>query len=293
MALTPTGASPIPFAHLDRAALDHDHSPSRSAKDPWGVLARHERETAALDQRTDLRVHRDLAYGARPRARIDLVTPAGPGPWPCVAWIHGGFWQEGSKAGSGFAAATLATAGWAHASLGYSLTPDVCLRDVVGEIATAVRMLAHEGSSLGLDPRGLVIAGHSAGGHLAAALVAGLGGMDVARMLTGAVLVSGVYDLAPVAASYVNERARIDAAEVTALSPLFSRPAVDVPVHVLVGADEPELFLRQSTALRDAWSPHLSRLSFRQALGRDHFDVLDEVSDASSPSFHALLEMRS
>lgn len=293
MARTPTGAAPVPFAHLSRADLDAQLSPSQSAKDPWGVLARHDAATSALDTRADLRVRRDIVYGPRARARLDVVTPVAGGPWPCLVWIHGGFWQEGSKAGSCYAAPALAAAGWATAGVGYTLTPDVRVRDIVGEVAAAVGLLARDASALGLDSRGLVLGGHSAGAHLAAAVLTGGAGDDAAAALAGAVLVSGVYDLAPVAASVVNDRAGLDAAEIADLSPLFVRPVVDVPVHLLVGADEPHAFRAQSQALCAAWAAALGHLTFHAAPGRDHFDVLDELTEPTSPTFHALLEMRS
>lgn len=291
MAHTPSGAAPVSFTHLSRADLDAQLSPSRSAKDPWGVLARHEASTAALDVRTDVRVRRDVVFGPRDRARLDLVTPATGGPWPCLVWIHGGFWQEGSKAGSCYAAPALAAAGWAVAGVGYTLTPEVRVRDIVAEVAAAIDLLVRDAGVLGLDPQGLVIGGHSAGAHVAAAILTGCGGEAVAGALAGAVLVSGVYDLAPIAASYVNDLARLDVTEVADLSPLLQRPGVDVPVHLVVGAQEPDMFRRQSQALCVAWTPFLSHLTFHSASGRDHFDVLDELAAASSPTVRALLEM--
>ena len=101
----------VPFSHLSREELDVQFSPSRSAKDPWGVLRRHGDITSSLEHAPDLAVTRDLAYGARPSQCLDLVVPRGRGPHPCVAWFHGGFWQEGSKAGSGFAAHALVAHG--------------------------------------------------------------------------------------------------------------------------------------------------------------------------------------
>lgn len=281
----------VPFGHLSRAELDQQLSPSRSAKDPWGVLRRHEAVTASLDDTPGVRVRRELPYGRRSAERFDLVVPAGRGPCPCVAWFHGGFWQEGSKAGSGFAAPVLAAAGCALAGVGYTLAPQVRLRTIVDEAAAAIVRLRQDASAYGLDPTRLVVAGHSAGAHLAAAIVAGLGGEAAASAVAGALLVSGVYDLAPVAASYVNDLVRIDEAEVGALSPLAARPSRDVPVHLVVGADEPDAFLRQSEALVAAWRPHLSRLTSHRAPGRDHFDVLDELVDPASPTFRALQEM--
>lgn len=281
----------VPFAHLDRAELDRQLSPSRSAKDPWGVLARHEAVTAALAAGPALTVTRDLAYGPRPRQTLDLYVPARRRPAPCLVHFHGGFWQEGSKATSGFAVPALAPIGWAVAGVGYTLAPEARLRAIVDEAAAALVHLQENAATYGLDPACLVVAGHSAGAHLAAALLAGQGGDRAAAAVAGAVLISGVYDLTPVAASYVNDVARIDAAEVRDCSPLAARPGRDVPVHVLVGADEPDAFLQQSAALCEAWAPHLARLTRQRAPGRDHFDVLDELADPSSPTCRALEEM--
>lgn len=275
----------VPFTHLSRESLDEQLSPSRTAKDPWGVLRRHEAVTAGLDDALDALVMRDLAYGGRPAERFDLVVPSGRGPCPCLVYFHGGFWQEGSKAGSGFAAPALVRAGCALAAVGYTLAPAARLRTIVAEAGAALVRLHQEAPSYGLDPGRLFVAGHSAGAHLAAAIVAGMAGEAAASAVAGAVLVSGVYDLAPVAASYVNDRARLDEAEVLELSPLTARPWRDVPVHVVVGADEPEAFLLQADALVAAWRPHVTRLTARRAPGRDHFDVLDELTDPGSPTF--------
>ncbi len=281
----------VPFDHLSREALDDELSPSRSAKDPWGVLRRHAEVTASLDGAPGLTVLRDLTYGRRSAERFDLVVPSGSGPYPAVLWFHGGFWQEGSKEGSGFAAPALAQAGIALAGVGYPLTPDVRLRAIVQSAGAALVRLQNEAPSYGLDPQRIVVAGHSAGAHLAAAIVAGMAGEAAASAARGAVLVSGVYDLAPVAASYVNDLAHLDDDEVGELSPLTVRPWRDVPVHVAVGADEPEQFQRQSAALADAWRDSITRLTTHVAPGRDHFDILDELTVRDSPTLRALLEM--
>lgn len=299
-AAAPGGATDGPvrpaFRHWTREELDAQHSPSRIAKDPWGTLARHEAETAALEADPALTVRRAIAFGPAARQRLDVVRPAGREGVPCLAFLHGGFWQEGSKAGSGFAARAFAAAGWAHVSIGYTLAPEARLGDIVAEVAAALAFLRREGAALGLDPARIVLAGHSAGAHLAAAMLAGQGGAEAAGAeaagaLAGVVLVSGVYDLAPVAASYVNDLARIDAAEIEALSPLLARPLRDVPVHLLLGADEPALFRAQTGALEAAWRPHLSCLTRREVPGRDHFDILDELADPGSPSVRTVLDM--
>jgi arylformamidase len=282
---------PIPFAHLSKEALDFQLFPRGTAKDATGTLARFEAETASLAGAPGLVVTRDLPYGPRERERFDLVVPEGRRGCPCLIFVHGGFWQRNSKAGSGFAARALAAAGWATAAVGYSLAPEVRVRDIVAEMGEAIRALRRAAAPHGIDAGRLILSGHSAGGHLTAAVLAGMAGDDAARAVAGAVAISGVYDLAPVAASYVNDKAQMDAAEVAEISPLFVPPVVDVPLHVLVGGDESDAFRQQSLALLAAWSPHLSHSTFAIPPGRDHFDVLDELSDPASATFRILMEM--
>ncbi len=286
---------PVRFDHLPKHELDRQLSPSLSAKDFSGVLARHEAETAALWTLETIEAERDISYGPGPAERFDIVRPhgegMGDGPFPCLIFIHGGFWQEGSKAGSGFAAAALAKAGWASALIGYPLAPQARLREIVDAVGRAVACIAEKAETLRLDPSRLVIAGHSAGGHMAAAIICGKAGNSIAEAIAGAVLVSGVYDLAPIAASYVNDKVGMDATEIAELDILGSQPVRSVPVHILVGGDETDAFLAQSRALSGAWSGKAVRTCYREAPGRDHFDILDEISDPSSPSFKAILEM--
>ncbi|MFZ1813503.1 MAG: flavin reductase [Rhizobiaceae bacterium] len=272
----------IAWRHLSRDELDLQHSPSRFSKDPWGVLARHEKDTAALDNSPNLVVRRDIRYGKRPRASLDLTSPKGAAKAPCLAFIHGGFWQEGSKAGSGFAAAGMTEMGWATASIGYTLTPQVGLDEILAEIAAAIRHLHANAANLGIDAGRIVLAGHSAGAHLAASILAGLAGGDVAGMIAGCLLISGVYDLEPVAASCVNDLAGIAPSQVKTLSPLLYEPRNDVPLLCLVGADEPSMFREQTQALEEAWKPDLSSIATSIEPARDHFDILDELINPES-----------
>jgi arylformamidase len=280
----------VAFSHLSRAELDAQLSPSRVAKDPWGTLARHAAETASLRGDPSLVRHEDVATGPAARQRLDITARPGTGLRPALVFIHGGFWQQGDKGGSGFAARPWAAQGWVHVAVGYTLAPQARLRGIVAEIAAALGFLRAEGPRFGIDPARLVVAGHSAGGHLAAAMLAGMGRFRPAG-LAGVVLVSGVFDLAPVAASCVNDAAGIDAAEIAALSPLYADPAADVPVHVAAAADEPEAFHAKSRALAAAWRPCLSRLGTGVSPGRDHFDVLDDLADPGAPVFAAIAAM--
>ena len=277
---------------LDRATRDFQLSPSQSAKDATGVLTAMVAETEAARADPALESRCDIAYGDGPAARLDLYRPAkAEGPLPCLVFLHGGFWQEGDKSVSGYAARALAKAGWASVGVGYPLTPGVSLTELTQQVHEALRFIHDAADRLGIDPERIVLAGHSAGGHLAASVVADIFGTGIAARICGAVLISGVFELAPIAASYVNDLARMTEGEIAALSPLRFAPARQMPLHVLVGADEPEAFRMQSEVLAASWAGALPALESWQAPGRDHFDILHELTDPASPTRRAMETM--
>ena len=284
----------VPFDHLSRSELDWQLSPSRSAGDPIGVLQRHQAETEQLATATGVRATLDIAYGPGPRQKMDLYRPPDTvEAVGCLVFLHGGFWQEGSKSGAGFPARCLTGNNWAHVAVGYTLAPATSLAAIIDETALALSTLARRAGELGLDRDRIVLAGHSAGAHLAAAILAGIGGEDAAQLPAKAVLISGVYDLAPIAASYVNDAVGLAAAHIARLSPLHHRPLKDLPVRLLIGSEETEAFHVQTNALHAAWKEDLSHLSLQTVPGCDHFDILDQLCDPASPTSRFILEQGS
>ena len=83
----------------------------------------------------------------------------------------------------------------------------------------------------------------------------------------------------------------MDPDEVRTLSVMQAKPLRDIPVHMMIGADEPAAFQEQTDALFATWSPVLTRATLHRAPGRDHFDILDELADPGTASFKALMEM--
>ena len=281
----------VPFDHLSRSELDWQLSPSRSARDPVGVLQRHQAETEDLGTAPGIRSTLDIAYGPGPRQRMDLYRPSNTADTvACLVFIHGGFWQEGSKATAGFPARCLTDNNWAHAAVGYTLAPEAGLRAIIDEAALALSTLAQRAGEFGLDRDRIVLAGHSAGAHLAAAILVGMGGESAAHLPARAVLISGVYDLAPIAESYVNDAVGLDASDTATLSPLHGRSLKDLPVQLLIGSEETEAFHAQTNALHAAWKEDLSQLSLQAVPGCDHFDILDQLCDPTSPAGRFILE---
>lgn len=282
-----------PFLELPRQDLDFQLSPSKSAKDAAGVLERMIAATQSASADPALLVSKDLPYGPGPRERFDVFRPADrfEDALPCVVFLHGGFWQEGDKSVSGFAAKTFAALGWAYVSVGYTLTPEVTLTELTAQAHAAVDGIVAQADALGIDPARIILVGHSAGAHLAASVIADVLSLGKHRQVAGAVLISGVYELAPIAASYVNDLTRMTDQEVRSLSPARFAPVEGIPLHLLIGSDEPDAFQVQTRTLKLLWSTSADDMTVDVAKGRDHFDVLEELNRPTSPTVQAVLTM--
>ena len=278
---------------LQREELDHQLSPSLWAKDSSGCLEAYQSATALAKRSAKHRFSGNIPYGDRPETCIDLYRPLANRQQavPCFVFLHGGFWQEGSKDGAGFAAEAFTQCGCAFAAVGYSLTPTVSLTDIVKQIDDAVHFLHQNADKWGIDPGGLVIGGHSAGAHLAACMITDAMHSGVSDCLAGALLISGVYDLAPIARSYVNDLARMTQEEIDALSPMrFARPS-HLPIISLVGTEEPPAFQVHSEALAAAWTSGRGDFSFERVDGKDHFDILGCLCEPNGQVFQQLQDI--
>lgn len=219
-----------------------------------------------------------VAYGPLPAERLEWFSPmrrAFP-PRPILAMFHGGWWEEGSIDDAGHCAASIVDAGALQVSVGYTLAPNASLREIVAAAERAVEAIAATAQEHGGDPRRIVIAGHSAGAHLAASLLTSLA-PRAATLISGLLLVSGAYDLAPITESYINVNLRLSAHEASALSPAMLRPIRDVPLRISVGKREPIEFHRNATLLATRWAPYMNYLDLKVIPRRDHFDVLEEL----------------
>jgi len=141
----------------------------------------------------------------------------------------------------------------------------------------------------------LVVAGHSAGGHLAAmalATPAAAFGTD-RHPVHGALSLSGVHDLTPLVRASMNADLRLDDEAARAASPALLRPATASPVAIVVGAEETGEFLRQSDLLWDAWPanrPQAMAAPLRVP-ARHHFNVVMDYLDADSALTRATLAL--
>jgi pimeloyl-ACP methyl ester carboxylesterase len=219
------------------------------------------------------RVESDIAYGEHPRERYDLWHPDSTARGT-VAFVHGGYWRSGDKAWYWALGRPLLQAGWRVAFIGYPLCPEVTIGRITQSAAAA---LTHVAARVPDGP--LVLAGHSAGGHLVTWLASTASPLDAAvrRRIPRVVSLSGVHDLRPVCRSdELNVDLRLSAAEAAALSPVLHGPAHAFALVCMCGAAELPEFRRQNVLLANLWSG-LGVVS-SQAVEIDaanHFTLLD------------------
>lgn len=228
---------------------------------------------AGLDDRAQV----GLPYGPSPRQVFDLFLPNGTAHGT-VIFVHGGYWRAFDPSTWSHLAAGVLARGWAVAMPGYDLCPDVRISHINAQIARAVTAIAAETGGP------IALAGHSAGGHLVARMLApGLLPPEVAARLSLVMPISPLSDLRPLLHTAMNADLRLTEAEAAAESPLDMVERLPVPVAVWVGAEERPAFLDQARWLSTAWSADLVT-----APGRHHFDVIDPLTDPMSPMVRLL-----
>jgi acetyl esterase/lipase len=113
-------------------------------------------------------VIRDIEYArvGEQSLKLDLHIPQGKPRSPFIVWVHGGAWRSGSK--TGMPLAKLVEEGFAVASVDYRLSTQAKFPAQIYDVKAAIRFLRGHGSEWSLPLQEIVIAGDSAGGHLAA-----------------------------------------------------------------------------------------------------------------------------
>lgn len=239
--------------------------------------------------------HYDLAYGSRPREKLDLFLPENPRGAPVEIFIHGGYWRRREKEGYSYLAEQITNAGGISAIVEYELCPNVTLDEIVREMRASCAWVYREISRYGGDPRRIHLCGNSAGGHLVAMMLATdfpALSADLPRdLVKSAVPISGIYDCRPVIDTSLNKEIRLDSEMARRNSPLLLTPMVLCPVVVAVGGDETDEFRRQSRALVNTWEPHGLSMQYLEVPGTNHATVVSETDSRGHPLMEARLRL--
>jgi arylformamidase len=223
----------------------------------------------------------DVRYGDGPGETLD-VFPAGPGA-PVLIYIHGGYWRSLDKSDFSFVAPSLVADGAMVVVPNYALCPAVTVEDITLQMVKAVAWAWRHAADHGGDPGRMALVGHSAGAHLAAMLLSCRWKQVDEEMppypLTGALAISGLYDLEPVRLTdFLQTDLRLTPAQVNRLSPAFFPRPKGGKLYAVVGAEESDEFLRHNQLIRDQWGPTAVPVC-ETVPGTNHFTVLQSLAD--------------
>ncbi|MBX3601387.1 MAG: alpha/beta hydrolase [Rubrivivax sp.] len=276
----------------DGAWLDAQYNARAGIPDHPAILRQWaERSEAALAAGTQVL---DVAYGSDASEHLDLFLPPRSGTTqraaPVLVYIHGGYWRALDKRDQRFVAPPFTEAGALVVLPNYALCPAVRIEHIVLQMVQALAWVWRNAGHYGGDPSRIVVAGHSAGGHLATMLLQ-CRWHQVASdlppsLLRAALSVSGLYDLEPLRhAPFLAGDLRLDDSSARRLSPARMPPPAGRLV-ALVGGDESAEFHRQQALIARAWR---GRVLAEVVPGCHHMNVLHTLADPGSRTFeHAV-----
>lgn len=259
------------YRGMTREALDRGYNNVLDDPDYETRIAGFKERSAALYHETE--VARDRAYGGSPRQRFDWVS-CGRLEAPTFVFIHGGYWQNYAKEDLAFVAAGPLALGFNVVLAEYTLAPEAAMTEIVGEIELLLNYLQTGDNEIGFGDRPVCLCGHSAGGQLAT-----LHRSHPAVTMTLAV--SGLFDLEPIALSWLNDKLRLTPEEVSAFSPIRKIVPGGPAIVAVGGAELPEL-VRQSHDYVAALTRCNENNVFMTLDGHSHFSILDELADPDS-----------
>jgi arylformamidase len=267
-------------AWLDRMYNNRARVPGHPA-----YLERWEADSAAL--RASLPCSVDVRYGDGPGETLD-VFPAPVADAPVLVFIHGGYWRSLDKSDHSFIARAFNDRGVCVVVPNYALCPGtperpVGIVDIALQMVRALEWTWRNVAAHGGDPLRIIVAGHSAGGHLAAMLLAcdwkAVAPDLPAQLVRDALSISGLYDLRPLQrAPFIADALRLSDADALRLSPALWPAPKRGRLYAVAGGEESEEFIRQNALIHEVWGAKVVPVC-EVLPGLDHFGVVDALAD--------------
>ncbi len=274
--------TPLYREFATQAQLDAQYNPSLKLADP-SVPGQHYADRSA-HARASLRCTLDVPYGPTRSETLDIFPADDPNA-PVFVFIHGGYWRALSSKDFSCVALGLQACGITTVVVNYALCPSVTLDEITRQVRAAVAWTHHHIAAHGGDPTRMAVGGHSAGAHLTAMCLQTPWAQDYGLPqdpIAAAVLVSGVYDIAPLRYSYLQPMIQLDEGTVRRQSPLFAVRACRTPIWVNWGTEETSEFARQAASFHAAWLLAGNTGDLSALPGADHFIGLHGFEHADS-----------
>lgn len=272
----------------DADEFERQFNPRLMVEDDGGI---YERRNSLSEAARAARTHElGVAYGAGEREVVDIFPAEGPNA-PVLVYLHGGYWRMGHARENNYAVRTFADAGAAAFVATYDLCPDVGLGTILDQTKRALAWVHDHAAEYGGDPGNIYLCGHSAGAHLTAMCLAdGVPGLPDSA-ISGACLISGIYDLEPVSNISINDDLKLEEKDLFPLSPLNHPPTMRAPMLIACGTAESEEWQRQSrlyAAVARSGGAVVEELSVE---GADHYSIGFDLTEPEKPLPRVLLSM--
>jgi arylformamidase len=206
-------------------------------------------------------------------------------------FIHGGYWRSLDPAMFSHMARGLNAHGVTVAVVGYDLCPEVTIAEIIEQIRHACLFLWLR------TRQRMMIYGHSAGGHLAGAMVATDWQARYPKappdLVPAAYSISGLFDLTPLVGITMAQDLRLDEEEARRVSPLFWPAPKGRVFDAVAGALESSEFLRQSRTVAEQWGQAGAQTRYEAIAATNHFTVLDPLADPQSAMVARVTELAS
>jgi arylformamidase len=284
-----------PAVWMDMDQLELDASYDQTVYAP--MIKQYLKRFASTSETTRRRLGepKRIAYGPTPIESLDLY-PARSANAPIFVFVHGGRWVLGNARQYGYPAELFVNAGVNYVALDF-IQVDAAngdLRPMAEQVRRGIAWIYKNAASFGGDTKRFYIGGHSSGGHLAGVAMVTDWQKDFglpADMITGGLLMSGMYDLKPARLSARSSYIKFNDDMEQALSSIRHIELLRAPITVTYGNYETPDFQRQSRDFAAAVKAAGKPVELVEAPDFGHFDMCESIGNPYGPNGLAALKL--
>ena len=275
------------YKHYDQAQLNNQYNNRLHVPDYADYYERWEKLSRQTEKENT--IIKNIFFGKNHSEECLDIFPAENSPAKTIVFIHGGYWHLLDKTMFHFIAPTFLQYNITTVFINYPLAPAASMNTIVSTCHKAILWLHDNIMHFNGNPSQIYVMGHSAGGHLASMLMVN----DDTNFLKGVISLSGLFRLEPIVLSYINDKLRMDMDTAIRNSPINLEPVNACPLLLAIGEDETDEFKTQSMELCNSWKSKHASTELLKIPGKNHYSILDAVTERGSLLQSAIFRLMS